>query len=105
MTILEQNLAEFDFDKTTNWSDDDWVKFRKWLLGLLENQTVTIIFFKKDGTIRKMCCTRNLKLIPLQSESVNKARRKENMNTISAYDLEVNGWRSFTVKNITKITV
>lgn len=98
-------LAEFDFDKTTDWTEYDWIKLREWLLGLLNNQEVTVSFVKKDGTERVMRCTRSAKLLPPQPESVTENKRKINTDTIAVYDMEAGGWRSFTVKNIRKVIV
>lgn len=105
MTMLEQNTAEFDFTKTSDWSDYDWAKLREWLLGLLSHHEITVVFTKKDGTERTMRCTRSTKVLPPQPESVMETKRKENTNTIAAYDMEAGAWRSFTVKNIIKVTV
>ena len=103
--MLEQNTAEFDFTKTAEWTDYDWAKLREWLLGLLSHHEITVVFTKKDGTERTMRCTRSAKVLPPQPESVMETKRKENTNTIAAYDMEAGAWRSFTVKNIIKVTV
>lgn len=101
----EQKAAEFDFAKTEDWSEYDWAKLREWLLGILGHHEVTVTFTKKDGSERVMRCTRSAKLLPPQPEVVSETKRKENTTTISVYDLEQGGWRSFIIKNITKIVL
>jgi hypothetical protein len=105
MLNQEQNQAQFNFDDSKDWTEYDWAKLREWLLGLLSNQEITVVFFKKDGTERTMRCTRSTRLIPAITESQTEVKRKESTTTIAVYDLEAAGWRSFTVKNIIKVTV
>lgn len=92
-------------DNTSNWTDEDWSDFRKWIKGVLVANKVTVVFTKKDGTERTMLCTTNPELLPqVVTESVEpKRQKKENLDTLSVYDLEKKDWRSFKVRSIKSI--
>jgi hypothetical protein len=94
---------------TSTWTNDDWSGMRVWLKELLAHNKVTVTFVKKDGTNRTMLCTTDPSLLPKQvTERVEHSvtqPKKENMDTLAVYDLEKEGWRSFTVKSITQVTV
>jgi len=72
---------------------------RKWLIELLENQSVEIIFTKKDGTERTMKCTLMEKYLP---ETVGSGKAK-NDEVLAVYDLEKEGWRSFRWDSIKEV--
>jgi len=72
----------------------------KLLNDCLKEQEVLVTFKKKDGTIRKMKCTKNIKTI----QNVNpeftlkvsdKPKRTINEDIEVVYDLEKMDWRSF----------
>lgn len=75
-------------------------EFRDWLIGVLkdDNKSTVVTFKKKDGTIRKMKCTRNPSLIPEEHHPKNETKDAE--NTIRVFDLEKQEWRSFIVENV-----
>ena len=77
-------------------------EFASWLKGLLsdQNQSTTIHFTKKDGTLRIMRCTRNPKLIP---QEFHPKGESENTKSITAFDLDKNEWRSFIPENVVRI--
>lgn len=92
-----------DYQPTTNWSETDWDKFVVWLKGVLLETTVTVTFIKKDGSERVMNCTLNPSVLPTK-EITNEAKtRKQPTNTISVYDINQNGWRSFTIKSVKRV--
>jgi hypothetical protein len=80
---------------------------------ILQNSVVTVVFTKVDGTERIMNCTLVSDYIPeyiktdvaekqqLLTESLPKV---ENPNTISVWDVENNGWRSFRLDSIKSVT-
>ena len=78
-------------------------EFREWLVGVLNdaNKSTSVTFTKKDGTIRKMKCTRNPALIP--EEFHPKTSASDVGSTIRAFDLEKNEWRSFIPENVQHI--
>lgn len=78
-------------------------EFREWLLGVLsdDNASTVITFQKKDGSIRKMHCTRNMNRIPLEQHPKNES--VESGTSIRVFDLEKAEWRSFVVENVLSI--
>lgn len=78
-------------------------EFREWILGILkdDNKSTVITFKKKDGTIRKMKCTRNPKQIPEDQHPKNES--VESSASIRVFDLEKQEWRSFIVENVMSV--
>lgn len=68
------------------------------LVDMLNTGSVSFSFKKKDGTVRKMIGTRNLKLIPKDAHPVtgNDNSNKE-LKAIPVFDLEAMAWRSYSV--------
>lgn len=74
---------------------------------ILNNGVVTVVFTKADGTERTMKCTLLPEYMPatiqqpqqLLTENV----RVENPNTLSVWDIESNGWRSFRLDSVKSI--
>lgn len=93
-------------NNTIDWTDADWTEFRTWLKGMLAVEKVTVVFTKKDGSERTMVCSTKPDLIPqvLPESKDTKRQKKENMDTLSVYDLEKMDWRSFTLKSIKSIS-
>jgi hypothetical protein len=73
------------------------------LVARLQAETLTVTFEKVDGTMRTMRCT----LLPsyLPEEFRNKAPMLTETTplTISVWDLDVSGWRSFRVDNVRSV--
>jgi hypothetical protein len=78
-------------------------EFRDWLIGLLadDNKSTIITFVKKDGTLRKMLCTRNPSKIP--AEHHPKTETTDPSTSIRVFDLEKNEWRSFLIANVKSV--
>ena len=78
-------------------------EYREWLIGMLAegDHGVVITFTKKDGTVRKMKCTRSAKLIPEDQQP--KHSDDKTTGAIPVFDLESQGWRSFLPENLTLI--
>ena len=77
------------------------------LLEKLQNESVSVIFTKADGSERTMLCTKMISKIPeAQHPRTDKVvKLDENGNVvesdlITVFDLEKEGWRSF---NFTKV--
>jgi hypothetical protein len=66
----------------------------------LSNSIMTITFLKKDGCERVMKCTLKSDLLPKVEVPETKTPRKENLSTLSVFDLEKNDWRSIILENI-----
>lgn len=84
----------------TTWTDKDWTTFNKWLKGMLKIDVATVTFTKKDGTERVMKCTLNPDQLPIIPVTEGKKERKINTDTLTVYDVEYNGWRSFQLKSV-----
>jgi hypothetical protein len=75
---------------------------------IIQNNVVTVVFTKVDGTERAMKCTLLPEYLPqkqqdnvqLLQESLS---RLENPNTLSVWDLDNNAWRSFRCDSVQKI--
>ena len=75
---------------------------------IIQNNIVTVVFTKVDGTERSMKCTLLPEYLPqtysngaqlLQEAEV----RQENPNILSVWDLEANSWRSFRCDSVQKV--
>lgn len=81
---------------------------REWFESLLKNEIVTITFTKKDGTERSMRCTLKQGLLPLtevvESTEEDKPKRAKSETSVAVYDLDVEGWRAFSIDSVKTIT-
>ena len=75
------------------------------LIEALKKGTVTVTFFKKDGTVRVMPCT--LSEVVINANSVNPfisqhfvQNTTKNTEQIPVWDTENNGWRSFNESSL-----
>ena len=66
---------------------------KKFLTTLLKKNVLEVLFTKADGSERKMVCT--LKYEHLPKEEIKESTRRENVNVIPVWDLELMAWRSF----------
>jgi len=98
-----------------SWNDDEWVTFRTSLKTFLKENVCEVTFTKKDGDQRIMTCTLDDKLLPVvevvedaEPKKPKKPKKprvlKNPNNTLSVYDINAKGWRSFVIKNITAVT-
>ena len=78
------------------------VATRNEIVKMLLTGPTMILFEKKDGSMRKMICTLHHKLIPQTKDKLHNMSHNPDREsrTISAYDLENLGWRSFIVENV-----
>jgi hypothetical protein len=76
--------------------------FREWIKGVLRNETATLTFQKKDGTMRVMKASLRESDFPTY-EKKTESVRKQNDEVLSVVDLELNEWRSFRFDSIKKI--
>jgi hypothetical protein len=61
------------------------------------NDKLTIEFIKKDGSNRKMLCTRTL----IPEDKLPKNKSMDDTDYVHVFDLEANGWRSIYPETIT----
>ena len=97
-----ENVNVYEPDQET--LDNDIEVFRGWLKGVLTVQPATIIFTKKDGTERVMNCTLRGDMLPVVEIKEDKAPRKQNDSVLSVYDLDAQGWRSFTINTVKRVS-
>jgi len=69
-------------------------KEKDWLLTLLRERQIEILFTKKDGSERLMKCTLSESKIPAE-KAPKGAERAKNDEVVAVFDLENEGWRSF----------
>lgn len=73
---------------------------REQIKELAQNQIITVIFTKKDGTERTMNCTLNESSIPTEHRPKNSSTTARNDNTLAVFDTDKQGWRSFTIADV-----
>lgn len=78
------------------------------IIELLSTNIVTVKFTKVNGEERTMRCTLLSEHVPNSSTlngEVVVTKQAPKSNTISAWDVEKSGWRSFRVENVKSVTV
>lgn len=91
------------YEPESTYTDHDWDVFSKWIKGVLISTTPTITFTKKDGTERVMRCTLRDEFLPTQEINENKTPRKYSDKVMSVYDIDAQGWRSFTINAVKRV--
>ena len=80
---------------------------RDGLIDMLRSNIVTVTFAKINGDERVMTCTLQGNCIPnfvsMNGEVV--VKESKNNNTISVWDMNAKGWRSFRVENVKSISM
>jgi len=71
---------------------------------LNSGKTIDVEFSKKDGTIRRMICTRDMKQIPEEKHPKGTGKER-NSEVIVAFDLEKGEWRSFLRESVRVVRV
>ena len=99
---MVENLNTYEPEATFN--EHDWEVFGKWVKGVLTVQPATITFTKKDGTERVMNCTLRGDMLPVVEIKEDKTPRKQNDSVLSVYDIDAQGWRSFTVNTVKRVS-
>lgn len=74
----------------------------QFLRDLLKNGTYSVKFTKVDGSERTLRCTLRSDILP-PAPITEGAKRKSSPDTISAWDTENSGWRSFKISNIISV--
>jgi hypothetical protein len=70
---------------------------------LLHEHVMSVVFTKKDGTDRTMLCTllpEHLPAVDKQEGDEVKFLKKQNNESLAAWDLEKKAWRSFRIDSI-----
>ena len=76
--------------------------FAEYFREYLSEKVVEIEFTKKDGTTRKMTCTRDIGKIPVEKHP-NGNGPSVKSTTIQAFDTDIGEWRSFNTESLTRI--
>ena len=90
----------------TKTSEIDTPHGREWRTTLFRERQVTATFNKKDGDKRVMTCTLNQDIIPEDKRPKAKTegeQKKKNDKVLAVYDINAEGWRSFTWANVTSV--
>jgi hypothetical protein len=82
------------------WTDEGAELFFDRLKTIMREQEIKITFTKKDGTERVMRCTLDPNKLPVQESTETSTTRKVSTETMAVFDLDVQGWRSFTKKSV-----
>lgn len=88
------------------WTDEGATIFFDRLKTIMCEQEIKITFTKKDGTERVMRCTLDPNKLPVHETNTDnpidfpETKRKVSTDTMAVFDLDVQGWRSFTKKSV-----
>jgi len=77
-------------------------KKREVLVEGLKRNLMKVVFTKVNGEERTMLCTLHESVLP---EPMLSSTRKVNPDTISVWDIDNNGWRSFRIDSIKEVKV
>ncbi len=79
---------------------------RDGLVDMLRSNIVTVTFTKLNGEERVMTCTLLSEHIPNAPTTNGELVVKEtSSSTVSVWDINANGWRSFRVENVKSISM
>ena len=81
------------------------MELRTSYLNSLYNNICFVNFTKMDGTLRGMRCTLRSDMLPPQTDLEEHTQRKQSTESISVWDLEVKGWRSFRADSVIEFKV
>jgi hypothetical protein len=91
---MTNSLNTTTTQNNTSWRND-------YLKNLLQEESVRVLFVKKDGTERIMYCTLKADLLPTQTDLEEAVQKKTpNPDVLAVWDLEAQGWRSFRYDSI-----
>jgi hypothetical protein len=77
-------------------------EFAEWMREYLSESKVAVTFTKKDGSERRMVCTKMIDLIP--TDKLPKGTGTQSTgDAVAAFDLEKQEWRSFNTSSIKHI--
>lgn len=73
------------------------------LVSKLRDGVLNVTFEKVDGTDRTMKCTLRPEYLPEEYRNKAPMLTETTPLTISVWDVEASGWRSFRVENVTAV--
>lgn len=73
----------------------------------LKENIMVVDFIKVNGDKRVMTCTLREDLLPTKplTEDTNGTQRKESTDTVSVWDVNAKGWRSFRYANVVETSI
>lgn len=77
-------------------------EFAQYLREYLAEALIAVTFTKKDGTSRRMLCTKQEDSIPSDKQPKGTGHASTG-DAVTVFDLEKQEWRSFNTSNITHI--
>lgn len=77
-------------------------EFAQYLREYLSEAKLAVTFTKKDGTSRRLLCTKQMDIIPMDKQPKGTGSTPTG-DAVAAFDLEKEEWRSFNTANITRI--
>lgn len=86
-----------------DWADEDWEIFGTWIRNVLRTNIVQVTFTKVDGSERTLKCTLNPDFLPIEVITENKKERKQSTSSIAVFDVDLDAWRSFRVKDVKQL--
>ena len=78
-------------------------KKREILVEGLKRNLMKVVFTKVNGEERTMLCTLHESVLP--EPIITESTKKVNPDTISVWDIDNNGWRSFRIDSIKEVKV
>ena len=75
------------------------------LKNLLANNTLEVLFTKKDGEQRLMTCTTMSGNIPAEFQPKAVLTEDIHPTQVRAYDINAEGWRSFLSNNVIEVRI
>ena len=79
------------------------MKKREILVEGLKRNLMKVVFTKVNGEERTMLCTLHESVLP--EPIITESTKKVNPDTISVWDIDNNGWRSFRIDSIKEVKV
>ena len=76
---------------------------REQLIAQLNEKTLQVTFTKVNGEQRVMTCTLQESVLPPAPATESTKERKGNDATVSVWDVNAAGWRSFRIDNVTDV--
>lgn len=80
------------------------------VLDKLSNQICRVMFYKKDGSVREMWCTRNSniieaegqapKIVKSDAEKAEERQKQINYGSFTVFDISVRGWRRLNLASL-----
>lgn len=77
-------------------------EFAQYLREYLTEAPLAVTFTKKDGTKRRLLCTKQASVIPEDKQPKGTGHTPTG-DAVAAFDIEKQEWRSFNTSNITRI--